>query len=676
MSGRLKEIFTKGKESKKPLFVAYITAGFPTFQDTVPLCLALQQGGVDIIEVGVPHSDPIGDGSVIQQASNVALANGMTTAHVLSQVKQARSQGLTVPVVLMGYTNPYYIYGEEKLIKEAKEAGADGFIVVDSPPEASQNFIKLCAQNQMSFIPLVSPTTSDERMKLIDSAADTFIYCVSTLGVTGERTSISNELPSFVGRIRKNMSRPIAVGFGVSTREIKDSVATLAEAVVVGSTFIKTIQSAEPGKHVEAVKEKALYFTRDTQPVQIQYPTIDPPKQNEFKELPDSVFGRFGGRYVPETLMGALEELQDAYSVAKADPTFQDEVKSYYSYVGRPTPLYHARRLSEKTGGAQIWLKREDLNHTGAHKINNAIGQAILAVRMGKKRIIAETGAGQHGVATATICAKMGLECVVYMGAVDIQRQALNVYKMKILGAKVIPVTSGSQTLKDAINEAMRDWVTNIRTTHYLVGSVIGPHPFPTIVRDFQCVIGNETKTQSLSLFGRLPDAVIACVGGGSNAIGMFYPFVDDKQTKIYGVEAAGHGKDTTEHCCTIGKGQIGVLHGTRTLLLQDHDGQISGTHSISAGLDYPGVGPEHSWLHESKRAEYVSVDDKQALEGFHVLTQAEGIIPALESSHAVHYAVTLAKTMKPTEIIVVNLSGRGDKDMHTVAQIQGVDLS
>jgi len=676
MSLRLKETFQKGRETKKPVFLAYVTAGFPTFKDTVPLLLALQAGGVDIIEVGVPHSDPIGDGNVIQAASNVALEGGMTTAHCLAQVKQARAEGLTVPVVLMGYTNPYYCYGEEKLVKEASEAGADGFIVVDSPPEASSTFLKYCAQYKMSFIPLVAPTTSDDRMKIIDSVADTFIYCVSTLGVTGERSGISAELPEFVARLRKNITKPIAVGFGVSTREIKDNVAKLAEGVVVGSTFIRVIQSSTPENLIKNVTDKAIEFTKDTQPVELPPLLATPPSVFELNEPADSVFGRFGGRYVPETLMGALAELETAYAAAKADPTFQVEIESYNPYVGRPSVLYHAAHLSKITGGAQIWLKREDLNHTGAHKINNAIGQAILAKRMGKNRIIAETGAGQHGVATATICAQMGLECVVYMGAVDIQRQALNVYKMKILGATVIPVTSGSQTLKDAINEAMRDWVTNIRTTHYLVGSAIGPHPFPVMVRDFQSVIGIETKAQSMKLFNRLPDAVVACVGGGSNAIGMFYPFVNDKEVKIYGVEAAGHGRDTTQHCCTIGKGVIGVLHGTRSLLLQDGDGQIMGTHSVSAGLDYPGVGPEHSWLHESGRAIYADCDDKQALEGFHALTKAEGIIPALESSHAIYYAIGLAKQMKSDQIIVVNLSGRGDKDMHTVAELEGVKLN
>jgi len=387
-------------------------------------------------------------------------------------------------------------------------------------------------------------------------------------------------------------------------------------------------------------------------------------------------FGNFGGRYVPETLVGALTQLETAYVAAKNDPTFQKEIESYYNYVGRPTPLYHATRLSQSAGGAQIWLKREDLSHTGAHKINNAIGQALLALRMGKRRIIAETGAGQHGVATATICAKLGLECIVYMGTVDIERQSLNVFKMKMLGTTVVPVHSGSKTLKDAINEAMRDWVTNIRTTHYLVGSAIGPHPFPTIVRDFQSVIGKEARAQSLQLVGKLPEVVMACVGGGSNAIGIFHPFIGDKDVQLIGVEAAGHGVHTDRHCATLGKGTIGVLHGTRTLLLQDKDGQILDTHSISAGLDYPGVGPEHAWLQTTKRAVYVSIDDEQAMVGFRALTAQEGIIPALESSHAVAYALQLAPKLPKDHVILICLSGRGDKDMGTVAKIEGVTLT
>ncbi len=386
-------------------------------------------------------------------------------------------------------------------------------------------------------------------------------------------------------------------------------------------------------------------------------------------------FGDFGGRYIPELLVGAHEELERAYNDARRDPSFQTEIDHLNRhYVGRPTPLYFAERLTRECGGARIWLKREDLAHTGAHKINNAIGQALLAKRLGKPRIIAETGAGQHGVATATVCAMMNLECAVYMGSEDIRRQSLNVFRMKILGATVIPVETGSKTLKDAINEAMRDWVTNVRTTHYLIGSAIGPHPFPTMVRDFQSVIGREARGQMLEQAGKLPDVAIACVGGGSNAIGLFHPLLDDP-VRLIGVEAGGEGVGTGRHSATLVAGRPGVLHGTRTYLLQDAAGQILETHSISAGLDYPGVGPEHSWLKTSERAEYVSVDDRQALEGFQSLTRAEGIIPALEPSHAIYHAMRVAAELRPDQDILVGLSGRGDKDMHTVAAALGVTL-
>jgi len=386
-------------------------------------------------------------------------------------------------------------------------------------------------------------------------------------------------------------------------------------------------------------------------------------------------FGEFGGRYIPETLVGAHEELEAAYMEARADPAFQAELDDLNKhYVGRPTPLYFAERLTKQCGGARIWLKREDLAHTGAHKINNALGQALLAKRIGKPRIIAETGAGQHGVATATVCAMMNLECAVYMGTEDIQRQSLNVFRMKILGATVVPVDSGSKTLKDAINEAMRDWVTNVATTHYLIGSAIGPHPFPTIVRDFQSVIGKEARVQMLEQAGKLPDVAIACVGGGSNAIGLFHPFINDP-VRLIGVEAGGDGVGTGKHSATLVAGRPGVLHGTRTYLLQDAAGQIMETHSISAGLDYPGVGPEHSWLKQTERAEYVAVDDKQALEGFQALTRSEGIIPALEPSHAIYHAMKVAREMGPGTDLLIGLSGRGDKDMHTVAAALGVTL-
>ncbi|MFK5947207.1 MAG: tryptophan synthase subunit beta [Methylococcales bacterium] len=387
-------------------------------------------------------------------------------------------------------------------------------------------------------------------------------------------------------------------------------------------------------------------------------------------------FGPYGGIFVAETLMPAITELNEAYQRYMKDPEFIAELDAdLQHYVGRPSPLYHAERWSRELGGAQIYLKREDLNHTGAHKINNTIGQALLAKRMGKTRIIAETGAGQHGVATATVAARLGLECVVYMGAVDVERQKQNVYRMNLLGAKVVPVHSGSSTLKDALNEAMRDWVTNIDDTFYIIGTVAGPHPYPAMVRDFQTIIGREAKQQCIKQAGRLPDALVACVGGGSNAIGLFYPFIDDEAVKIYGVEAAGDGIATGRHSAPLCAGRPGVLHGNRTYLMADDDGEIIETHSISAGLDYPGVGPEHSWLKDTGRAEYVNITDDEAMEGFYALTKLEGIIPALESSHALAYAIKLAPTMAKDKIIIVNLSGRGDKDMHTVRIREGVEL-
>lgn len=388
-------------------------------------------------------------------------------------------------------------------------------------------------------------------------------------------------------------------------------------------------------------------------------------------------FGRFGGQFVPETLMTALKELEEAYNQYKNDEDFNNELNYYLkNYVGRQTPLYYAERLTEHCGGAKIYLKREDLNHTGAHKINNALGQALLAKRMGKKQIVAETGAGQHGVATATACALLNLECIVYMGAEDVKRQALNVFRMELLGTKVVPVEKGSRTLKDAVNEALRHWVTNVETSHYILGSAMGPHPFPTIVRDFQRVIGDETRKQILEVENRLPDAVVACIGGGSNSIGMFYPFVEDKDVALHGVEAAGEGIESGKHAAAINSGQTGVLHGAFMHLLQDDNGFVQEAHSISAGLDYPGVGPEHSYLHESGRATYGMATDAQALEGVKLLCRTEGILPALESAHAIHYASEMAKTMSKDEIIVVCLSGRGDKDVHTISEALGGDLA
>ena len=387
-------------------------------------------------------------------------------------------------------------------------------------------------------------------------------------------------------------------------------------------------------------------------------------------------FGPYGGRFASETLMAALEDLTALYERMWRDPAFQAEFdRDLAHYVGRPSPLYHAERLSRELGGAQIYLKREDLNHTGAHKVNNTIGQALLAKFMGKPRVIAETGAGQHGVATATVAARLGLECVVYMGSEDVRRQALNVYRMKLLGATVVPVTSGTRTLKDALNEAMRDWVTNVDNTFYIIGTVAGPHPYPKMVRDFQCVIGREARQQCLDQIGRLPDALVACVGGGSNAIGLFHPFIGDAEVRMIGVEAGGYGLETGQHAAPLCKGRPGVLHGNRTYLMEDDAGQIIGTHSVSAGLDYPGVGPEHAWLKDTGRAEYVAINDDEALAAFRQLTRVEGIMPALESAHAVAHAVKIAPQMRPDQVLVVNLSGRGDKDIHTVADIDGITV-
>ncbi len=394
--------------------------------------------------------------------------------------------------------------------------------------------------------------------------------------------------------------------------------------------------------------------------------------------LPDQRghYGPYGGVFVAETLMRPLAELRTAYEHYLQDSAFLAELDAdLQHYVGRPSPLYLAERLSRHAGGAKIYLKREDLVHTGAHKINNTVGQALLARRLGKRRIIAETGAGQHGVATATVAARLGLECVVYMGSEDIKRQTINVYRMRLLGAEVVPVESGSKTLKDALNEALRDWVTHVDDTFYVIGTVAGPHPYPAMVRDFQAVIGREVREQILAVEHRLPDAVVACVGGGSNAMGLFYPFINDPHVAMFGVEAAGEGIDTGRHAAPLCHGRVGVLHGQRSYLMEDEHGQISETHSISAGLDYPGVGPEHAWLKDTGRAAYTAVTDKQALEGFYALTRQEGILPALESSHAVIYAVELARDMGPDRVVVVNLSGRGDKDVHTVAALEGIEI-
>lgn len=664
--------------TKRAAFIGYVTAGYPCSADTVEVLMGMQEGGADIIELGVPFSDPQADGTTIQKANQVSLANGTSLPECLNIVKEARAMGLTAPVVLMGYFNPFIAYGTENFALEARKAGVDGLIVVDLPPEEDMKFVNSCNKAGVSFVPLVTPVSTDERIRKVADVAGSFIYVVSDMGITGEKKELPEQLTSFLGRVRQQTGKPLAVGFGISKPEHVGIVSRAADGVVVGSAIVNTVANAKncPAARRVAVKEfvanlKAGMLSR----VEDDDASVGPLEPEAVSGKLPSHFGSFGGTYIPETLVLAHKELELAYEDAKNDPAFIDEIAFHRKeFIGGPTPLYFAKNMTKNAGGAEIWFKREELAHTGAHKINNAVGQALLAKRLGKKRIIAETGAGQHGVASACVCALLGLELVVYMGAVDCERQKLNVFRMKMLGATVVPVASGSATLKDAINEAMRDWVTNVRDTHYLIGSAIGPHPFPTIVRDFQTVIGKESRSQFLERTGKLPDHVIACVGGGSNAIGMFHPFVDDQSVSLIGVEAGGEGPGGL-HSATLTHGTPGVLHGTRTYLLQDGDGQIPETHSISAGLDYPGVGPEHAFLKESGRVQYVAATDAEALDALQTLSRTEGIIPALEPSHAVAHAMKLAATLPKSETVLVNLCGRGDKDMHTVAKAFGVDV-
>jgi len=686
-NGRIEAAFAAAKDRGEAAFVTFVTAGFPTKEDTPAILLALQNSGSALIELGIPYTDPQADGATIQKTNQVAIRNGTSSiSQCLEMLKTARSQGLTVPVVLMGYYNPFFQMGIDQMCKEAKEYGADGFIVVDLPPEEGAELALSCNKYGLSNIPLIAPTTTDARIGHLAKTASTFLYCVSTTGVTGARAELPADLSEFIERVRKYTDLPLAVGFGISTPDMVQSVANRADGVVVGSAILKAIQEAG-----ETTEEKVAAVSKivtdlctglkqtgaSNQASSLGRVPEDGVSEEIGKLNANKRFGKFGGQFIPETLSEAFREIEAEYEKIKDDPDFLAELDVYRrDFVGGPTPLHKAERLTEMCGGATIWLKREDLAHTGAHKINNAIGQALLAKKIGKPRIIAETGAGQHGVATATVCAKLGLDCTVYMGAVDCERQKLNVFRMNTLGAKVVPVKEGQATLKDAINEAMRDWVTNVRDTHYLIGSAVGPHPFPTIVRDFQSVMGREMRAQMLEKAGKLPDVVIACVGGGSNAIGAFHPFVEDKTVELHGVEAAGHGIDKHEqHCATLTKGTPGVLQGALTYVIQEKSGQTLNTHSVSAGLDYPGVGPEHAFLKDSGRAFYTAVTDDEALEGFKMMCEYEGVIPALETSHAIYYAIQLAKTLPKDKDIVINMSGRGDKDMPQIARIMGVQV-
>lgn len=702
----IKRTFAQCKQEQRSALVTYVTAGYPTPGETPDILLGMEAGGADLIELGMPFTDPIADGPTIQRSNTQALKNGVTTESCLQIVRDARKRGLRAPVLLMGYYNPLLSYGEERMLKDAREAGVNGFIIVDLPPEEAVRFRNYCTKAGLSYVPLIAPATSESRMKILCKIADSFIYVVSRMGVTGATGTLNAALPQLLERVHTYSGNiPAAVGFGVSTRDHFLSVGKIAEGVVIGSQIVTVLGQARAGEGAKAVEEYCSSITgrhpsqngltRKVDIVEAPAEAKEPNGVSVDKVILDadmdgpgladqigalntngsadqsaipSRFGEFGGQYVPESLMDCLAELEAGFNQAKNDPKFWEEYRSYYPYMGRPGQLHVAERLTEHAGGATIWLKREDLNHTGSHKINNALGQILLARRLGKTEIIAETGAGQHGVATATVCAKFGMKCTIYMGAEDVRRQALNVFRIKLLGAQVISVEAGSQTLRDAVNEALRAWVVNLSTTHYIIGSAIGPHPFPTIVRTFQSVIGNETKEQMQAKKGKLPDAVVACVGGGSNAVGMFYPFANDPNVKLLGVEAGGDGLDTNRHSATLTGGSKGVLHGVRTYVLQDKHGQISDTHSVSAGLDYPGVGPELSSWKDTQRAEFIAATDAEAFIGFRLISQLEGIIPALESAHAVYGALELAKTMRKDQDIVICLSGRGDKDVQSVA--------
>jgi len=704
----IKKTFAQCKKEGRSALVTYVTAGYPTAQETPDIMLGMEAGGADIIELGMPFTDPIADGPTIQTANTQALKNGVNTGDVLQMIRDARKRGLKAPVMLMGYYNPLLSYGEEKMLQDAKEAGANGFIMVDLPPEEALRFRNFCRSYGLSYVPLIAPATSEHRMRVLCQIADSFIYVVSRMGVTGASGTMNTALPALLERVHKySGNKPAAVGFGVSTRDHFLSVGQIAEGVVIGSQIINEIAKCEPGTGAKAVEKycdmicgkSSRETTREVGIVEAIDGAKEPTGVHVDKVITDADvpegpgiadqlealnagsdgfdeehalpprFGEFGGQYVPESLMDCLSELEKGFNSAIEDPKFWEEYRSYYDYMGRPGHLHLAERLTEHAGGANIWLKREDLNHTGSHKINNALGQVLVARRLGKTEIIAETGAGQHGVATATVCAKFNMKCTIYMGAEDVRRQALNVFRIKLLGASVVAVEAGSQTLRDAVNEAMRAWVVHLDTTHYIIGSAIGPHPFPTIVRTFQSIIGNETKAQMQEKRGKLPDAVVACVGGGSNAVGMFYPFSNDPSVKLLGVEAGGDGIDTARHSATLSGGTKGVLHGVRTYILQDKHGQVSETHSVSAGLDYPGVGPELAAWKDSERAKYIAATDAEAFIGFRLLSQLEGIIPALETAHAVFGAIELAKTMNKDQDIVICVSGRGDKDVQSVAE-------
>ncbi len=653
---QIQETFQRGK-----VLINYITAGYPTIETTVSTLLELQALGTDIIEIGVPFTDPVADGPTIQMANNVALKNGVTLPIIFKLIAEARQQGVTVPIILMGYYNVFYQYGMERLAIQSQKIGVNGFIIVDLPPEIDPDYYRLCQKYDRCLVPLVSLLTPIETMEKLVKFATGFIYCISVTGITGTRNNIDPRLTLLLEKLRKITRIPLAVGFGISNSEQAGNIWNMADGIIMGSSVIKNIQELKP------------FLT----PFKLVKDTLEVNQLIDYDGSGVELGGGIGGDshlittnncYLPEILRHAHLDLSKQFRSIISDVEFQQEYQALLkNYVGRPSPLYFAKNLTEAIGGAKIWLKREDLNYTGSHKINNAIGQALLAKKMGKTCIIAETGAGQHGIATATACCLLDLGCKIYMGAKDVIRQQKNVERIKLLGAELISVESGSKTLRAAINMALQDWISQLDTTHYLIGSAIGAEPYPEIVTTFQSVIGREARQQFQEATSKLPDYVLACVGGGSNAIGIFHDFINDMDVSLVGVEAGGDGNN---NAASITNGSLGVLHGTKTFLLQDQHGQIEATHSISAGLDYPGIGPHHAELFTTKRASYVTITDREAVDAFKLLMKKEGLIAALESSHAVAYAIKLAKTLDREKNILVNLSGRGDKDIDTINKL------
>ncbi|GAA5990134.1 hypothetical protein JCM10908_005837 [Rhodotorula pacifica] len=669
MASQLRETFRRRRAANEPAFVTFVTAGFPTIETTVPLLLAMERGGADVIELGVPFSDPLADGPAIQHCNSVALSQGVDYAMCLELVQDARAQGLKAPVILMGYYNPFFAYGDERAVQHARMAGANGFIVVDLPPEEGTDFRNACTREGMSYVPLIAPVTSHARIRFLASIADSFVYVVSKMGTTGASDKVASTLTSRLTDIRNLIGDtiPLAVGFGVATQAHFEEVGRNADGVVIGSQLVTVIKNASVAGTAAAVSAAEAYCQQISANRTRQSPFLGTAVQRQALEpAPERAaaaarFGAFGGAYVAEPLVEALRSLAAAYADARGDPTFWEEWHAHAFQSARPTPIYEATRLTKVWGGARIWFKREDLNHHGSLKVYNAIGQVLLARRLGRTRIVTETGSGQHGVATATACAKFGLNCVVYMGEADMERGSLAVMRMRALGATVTAVNAGDKTLAAAANEALRDFVTNLSTSYYVAGSVTGPYPLPTIVRGFHSVVGRKLREQMMSATGLLPDAVVACSGRGSSAMASFHAFVDDEQVSLVAIEPL--------EAAPLAYGRKGVLRGAMTKILQNRDGQIAPTSSIAAGLDYPAVGPELASLHAMGRVRSMTVSDDQARSAFTLLNELEGVLPSLEAAHAAWGGFQIAQSLSREANVVITICGGGVRDVETLAR-------